>query len=311
MLSSRPPAARPAVATLSPRGREDRFADPRRRAQPRHHRPRRPRQDHAGRRHALAERHLPRQRARRRAGDGLDRPRAREGHHHHGQEHGHPLPRHAHQHRRHARPRRLRRRGRAHAEDGRRRPAAGRRQRGPAAADPLRAAQGARGRAAADRGDQQDRPRRTPAPAEVLDEVYDLFIDLDADRGPARLPGALLPTPAQGTCRRTPDGADETLEPLFEEILRTVPAPRFDPEMPLQLLVTTLDYDDYVGRLAIGRIFNGTRREGPGGRALPARRRRSTPAKVTDALRLRRAASGSRSPRPARATSSRSPASTR
>ena len=64
------------------------------------------------------------------------------------------------QHRRHAGPRRLRRRGRAHAQDGRRRPAAGRRLRGPAAADPLRAQEGARGAAAAGRGDQQDRPRR-------------------------------------------------------------------------------------------------------------------------------------------------------
>ena len=60
-----------------------------------------------------------------------------------------------------------------------------------------------------------------------------------------------------GTCRRTADGPDETLAPLFEEILRTVPPPAYDPAMPLQLLVTTLDYDDYVGRLAVGRLFNG------------------------------------------------------
>src|SRR5258705_3809243 len=44
---------------------------------------------------------------------------------------------------------------------------------------------------------------------------------------------------------------------MFEEILKTVPAPRYDDLMPLQLLITTLDYNDYVGRLAIGRVFNG------------------------------------------------------
>jgi GTP-binding protein len=47
------------------------------------------------------------------------------------------------------------------------------------------------------------------------------------------------------------------LQPLFEEIVKTVPPPSYDPEMPLQLLITSLDYDDYVGRLAIGRVFNG------------------------------------------------------
>ena len=92
---------------------------------------------------------------------GLERARARARHHHPRQEHRGPLPRHQDQHRRHPRPRRLRRRGRARAQDGRRRPPAGGRLRGPAAPDPLRAAQGARGAAAPGRGHQQDRPRRT------------------------------------------------------------------------------------------------------------------------------------------------------
>ena len=48
------------------------------------------------------------------------------------------------------------------------------------------------------------------------------------------------------------------MAPLFEEILRTVPPPEYDPEAPLQLLVTNLDYDDYVGRLALGRVFGGS-----------------------------------------------------
>ncbi len=99
-----------------------------------------------------------------------------------------------------------------------------------------------------------DRPDARPA--EVLNEVYDLFIDLDATEEQLDFP-VLYCNARAGKCRREPDGPEETLEPLFEEIVRSVPAPRFDPAMPLQLLFTNLDYDDYVGRLAIGRIFNG------------------------------------------------------
>jgi GTP-binding protein len=99
-----------------------------------------------------------------------------------------------------------------------------------------------------------DRPDSRPA--EVLNEVYDLFIDLDADEDQLDFP-VLYTNAKKGTCRPTADGADGPLVPLFEEILKTVPAPKYDPEMPLQALVTTLDYDDYVGRLAIGRVFNG------------------------------------------------------
>ncbi len=92
--------------------------------------------------------------------------------------------------------------------------------------------------------------------AEVLNEVYDLFIDLDAHEDQLDFP-VLYTNARQGTCRLEPEGPDSTLEPLFEEIVRTVPPPVFDSEMPLQLLIITLDYDDYVGRLAIGRVFNG------------------------------------------------------
>ena len=115
--------------------------------QHRHHRPRRPRQDHAGRRDAAPVRHLPRQRGRRRARHGLERPGARARHHHPGQEHRALLPRQQDQHRRHPGPRRLRRRSRARPQDGRRRRPARRCLRRPAAADPLRAVQGARGQA--------------------------------------------------------------------------------------------------------------------------------------------------------------------
>jgi GTP-binding protein len=96
---------------------------------------------------------------------------------------------------------------------------------------------------------------------EVLNETYDLFIDLDA-------PEELLDFPVyycnakKGTSRTSPDGEELTLAPLFEEIIRTIPAPSYDPAMPLQFLATSLDYDDYVGRMAIGRIFNGRIKKG-------------------------------------------------
>ncbi|HTU02207.1 MAG TPA: translational GTPase TypA [Candidatus Sulfotelmatobacter sp.] len=96
--------------------------------------------------------------------------------------------------------------------------------------------------------------------AEVLDEIYDLFIDLDATEAQLEFP-VFYCDARRGLCRRTPDGPDEPLIPLFDAILNTIPAPTFDPACPLQLLVTSLDYDDYVGRLIIGRIFNGRLRK--------------------------------------------------
>jgi len=91
---------------------------------------------------------------------------------------------------------------------------------------------------------------------EVVDEVYDLFIDLDATDEQLDFP-VLYAVARDGICRTTADGEDQTLLPLFEQIVKTVPAPTFEPGHPLQLLVTPLGYDDHVGRLAIGRIFEG------------------------------------------------------
>jgi GTP-binding protein len=98
--------------------------------------------------------------------------------------------------------------------------------------------------------------RKDARPAQVLDEIYDLFIDLDAHEDQLGFP-VLYTIAREGRCRRTPDGPDESLEPLFAEILRAIPAPRYDPATPLQMLVLNLDYSDFVGRLAIGRIVNG------------------------------------------------------
>jgi len=96
---------------------------------------------------------------------------------------------------------------------------------------------------------------------EVLNEVYDLFIDLDADESMLDFP-VLYTNGKVGTATldlATP-GAD--LQPLFEQIIQTIPVAKGDPAGPLQILVTNLDYSDYLGRLAIGRVFNGTMRTG-------------------------------------------------
>src|SRR5918992_2097350 len=99
-----------------------------------------------------------------------------------------------------------------------------------------------------DRGDAR--------PAEVLDEIYDLFIDLDASEDQLDFP-VLYTNARTGTATTDLKTEGRTLEPLFETILTTVPPPRFDPAVGLQFRVTMLDWDDYVGRLVIGRIVNG------------------------------------------------------
>jgi len=98
--------------------------------------------------------------------------------------------------------------------------------------------------------------RHDARPQEVVNEVYELFLDLDADDGQIEFP-ILYAISRDGVAMREPrDGATD-LRALFEEIVRSIPAPSYDPETPLQILVANLDYSDYVGRLAIGRIFNG------------------------------------------------------
>jgi GTP-binding protein len=99
--------------------------------------------------------------------------------------------------------------------------------------------------------------RKDARPEEVLDEIYDLFIDLDAHQDQLDFP-VLYTIARDGICRLTPHGEDHRLEPLFRAILEHIPAPRYFPLAPLQMLVLNLDYSDYVGRLAIGRIVNGT-----------------------------------------------------
>jgi len=92
---------------------------------------------------------------------------------------------------------------------------------------------------------------------EVLNEVYDLFIDLDATEKQLEFP--IVYTNAKlGIAKLHPDDHSKDLQCLFDLILKAVPPPEGDEQNPLQLLVTNIDYNDYVGRLAIGRIFSGS-----------------------------------------------------
>jgi GTP-binding protein len=104
-----------------------------------------------------------------------------------------------------------------------------------------------------------DRPDARPQ--EVLNEIYDLFIDLDATEEQLEFP-VLYTNAKTGTASLDPDTTGADLRPLFDAIVDHVPPPRGNPEAPLQLLVANLDSSDYVGRIAIGRIFNGRVRIG-------------------------------------------------
>ena len=92
---------------------------------------------------------------------------------------------------------------------------------------------------------------------EVLNEIYDLFIDLDAKEDQLDFP-VLYTNAKAGTASTDTKVAGENLRPLFDAILETTPPPQGDPAGPLQILVANLDYSDYLGRLAIARVFNGT-----------------------------------------------------
>jgi len=99
--------------------------------------------------------------------------------------------------------------------------------------------------------------RHDARPQEVLNEVYDLFIDLDASDDQIDFPVVYTNAKA-GTATLNVEVPGETLRPLFDAIVRYVESPGGDPTAPLQLLVANLDSSDYLGRIAIGRMFNGT-----------------------------------------------------
>ncbi|MBI3538954.1 MAG: translational GTPase TypA [Candidatus Eisenbacteria bacterium] len=98
--------------------------------------------------------------------------------------------------------------------------------------------------------------RKDARPQAVLNEIYDLFIDLDAHEDQLEFP-VIYTIARDGIARLTADGEDMKLQPLFEKIIANIPPPRYDPLAPLQMLILNLDYSEFVGRLAIGRIVNG------------------------------------------------------
>ncbi len=102
--------------------------------------------------------------------------------------------------------------------------------------------------------------RQDARPAEVLDEVYDLFIDLDATADQLEFP-VLYTDARKGIAKRELTDDSKTLAPLFDALLAAIPPPRFDEDHGLQLRAASLDWDDYVGRLIIGRIVNGRIRQ--------------------------------------------------
>jgi GTP-binding protein len=104
-----------------------------------------------------------------------------------------------------------------------------------------------------------DRPDARPA--EVVNEVYELFLDLDADESQIDFP-IVYANAREGRAGFAPDELAPDLQPLVETLLATVPAPSYDPEHPLQALVTNLDASPYVGRLALLRVQHGTIQKG-------------------------------------------------
>lgn len=96
---------------------------------------------------------------------------------------------------------------------------------------------------------------------EVINEIYDLYIDLDATEEQLEFP-IVYTNAKKGIATINPNDDGKYLKPLFDLIINTIPPPKADPSRTLQILVTNIDYNDYVGRLAIGRIFSGTLNHG-------------------------------------------------
>ncbi len=103
--------------------------------------------------------------------------------------------------------------------------------------------------------------RKDARPAEVLDEVYDLFITLGANDEQIGFP-VIYTIAKRGIAKYSLDEESSDLSPLFETIVKRIPEPPADSEPPFQMLVMNIEYNDYIGRLGIGRIFRGTIKDG-------------------------------------------------
>lgn len=98
-------------------------------------------------------------------------------------------------------------------------------------------------------------------PAEVIDEVLDLFIELDATEEQLEFP-VIYASAINGTASTNPEKQDENMQSLYDAIVDHIPSPVDNREEPLQFQVALLDYNDYVGRIGIGRVFRGTMKVG-------------------------------------------------
>ncbi len=96
---------------------------------------------------------------------------------------------------------------------------------------------------------------------EVLDEAFELLMDLDAEHVLHDFPH-IFATSKEGYATTDPDVRGDSMTPLFDLMLKSIPGPEIDPDSPLQMLVTNLDWSDYVGRIAIGRIYSGSIKPG-------------------------------------------------
>ena len=99
--------------------------------------------------------------------------------------------------------------------------------------------------------------RKDARPAQILNEIYDLFIDLGAGDGQIDFP-LLYAIGRDGIAKRTLEEETDNIHQLLDTILDEIPAPVYDPEEPFQMLVSDLGYSDYLGRLAVGKIINGS-----------------------------------------------------
>ncbi|MGN0375937.1 MAG: translational GTPase TypA [Butyrivibrio sp.] len=100
-----------------------------------------------------------------------------------------------------------------------------------------------------------DRPEARPD--EVVDEILELLLELDANDKQLDCP-FVFASARNGFAKYNMEDSSDTMEPLFETILKSIPAPTGDADAPLQLLISTIDYNEYVGRIGVGKIDNGT-----------------------------------------------------
>jgi GTP-binding protein len=98
--------------------------------------------------------------------------------------------------------------------------------------------------------------RAESRPDDVVNEVFDLFVELEANDDSLDFP-VIYASAKEGWATMDLARPNSNLQPVYEAIIRSIPAPKVDPDKPLQMLVTSLEYSDYVGRVAIGKVFAG------------------------------------------------------